>query len=250
MIPPQSSSEGASGAGTRSGASAGGGAGDLDRSILVVEDERALADTLLLSLEKLGYHCTWARNLMEARQALVDSVFAYWILDRNLPDGDGLSLLDESTRGSARVLILSAKSEVAERVRGLKAGADDYLSKPFSFAELSARLEVLSRRLPAGAPAGKDGLWSLDPNRLSVVAPTGKIELTPLEFKFVTYLIEREDMIISKDRLLKDVWGFAFLPKTRTVDYVLTNMRKRLEPDPESPIHWLTIRGAGIKFKR
>jgi two-component system OmpR family response regulator len=235
--------------------------GGVDRTILVVEDEPALADTLLLSLEKLGYQCTWARNLKEARQFLSQSVFAYWILDRNLPDGDGITLLKEPTRESARVLILSARSEVNERVRGLKAGADDYLSKPFSFAELSARLEVLSRRVPvAGSVAptaapevpglGADALWSLDPNKLEVRAPTGAVELTPLEFKFIAYLIEREGTIVSKNRLLKDVWGFAFLPKTRTVDYVLTQLRKRLELEPESPAHLLTVRGAGIKFVR
>lgn len=234
------------------GASDAPGPGD-DRSVLVVEDERVLADTLLLSLHKLGYACTWAKNLKEARKALAGAAFAYWILDRNLPDGDGMSLLAEPARAGARVLILSAKSEVGERVKGLKAGADDYLSKPFSFAELDARLEALARRLPAveaivaDSNAGTE-LWSLDGERLTVVAPTGTVELTPLEFKFMSYLIERKGTIVSKDRLLKDVWGFAFLPKTRTVDYVLTQLRKRLELEPESPVHLLTVRGAGIKF--
>lgn len=238
-------------------------AGGDDRAVLLVEDERALADTLLLSLDKLGYPCVWARNLKEARRFLSQSTFAFWILDRNLPDGDGITLLKEPTRPTARVLILSAKSEVDERVRGLKAGADDYLSKPFSFAELSARLEVLSRRIPPAAlargaaaangvgPAAAGAtspLWTFNPDKLEVLAPTGAVELTPLEYKFLSYLVEREGTIVSKDRLLKDVWGFAFLPKTRTVDYVLTNLRKRLEPDPEEPVHLLTVRGAGLKF--
>ena len=74
------------------------------------------------------------------------------------------------------------------------------------------------------------------------------IELTPLEFKFLQYLIERKETIVSKDRLLRDVWGFSFLPKTRTIDYLITQLRKRLEPDPEKPAHLLTIRGAGVKF--
>jgi DNA-binding response OmpR family regulator len=92
--------------------------------------------------------------------------------------------------------------------------------------------------------------WSLFPERLEVVTPRGAVVLTPLEFKFLQYLIEREGQIISKDRLLKDVWGFTFLPKTRTVDYVLTQLRKRVEWEPDSPVHLLTVRGAGIKFSR
>lgn len=232
-----------------------------DPTVLLVEDERALADTLLLSLEKLKYQCTWAKNLREARKQLSQNQFDFWILDRNLPDGDGVSLLSESAARFARVLILSAKSEVSERVKGLKAGADDYLSKPFSFAELSARLEVLSRRsTPATQPAvsaapmpqvgSAQPLWALLHDTLEVVAPTGKTQLTPLEFKFLAYLIEREGTIVSKDRLLKDVWGFTFLPRTRTVDYVLTQLRKRLEREPENPVHLLTVRGAGLKFTR
>jgi DNA-binding response OmpR family regulator len=228
-------------------------------TVLLVEDERSLADTLLLSLEKLKYQCTWAKNLREARKQLSQHQFDFWILDRNLPDGDGVSLLAENPARTARVLILSAKSEVSERVKGLKAGADDYLSKPFSFSELSTRLEVLSRRsltatvgAAASASANDDSipLWSLQSDTLEVVAPTGTIQLTPLEFKFLAYLIEREGTIVSKDRLLKDVWGFTFLPKTRTVDYVITQLRKRLELEPENPVHLLTIRGAGLKFTR
>ncbi|MBS1960485.1 MAG: response regulator transcription factor [Bdellovibrionales bacterium] len=219
-------------------------------TVLLVEDERALADTLLLSLEKLKYECTWAKNLCEARKQLSQHQFDFWILDRNLPDGDGVSLLAENPARTAHVLILSAKAEVSERVKGLKAGADDYLSKPFSFAELNARLEALSRRSAPADNADSNSLWSLQNDTLEVVAPTGKIRLTPLEFKFLTYLIEREGTIVSKDRLLKDVWGFTFLPKTRTVDYVITQLRKRLELEPENPAHLLTIRGAGLKFSR
>ena len=232
----------------------GGTEPELNRTVLLVEDERALADTLLLSLQKLNYHCTWAKNLKEAKKFLAQTEFAFWILDRNLPDGDGVSLLKEGTRRRARVLILSAKSEVEDRVKGLKAGADDYLSKPFSFAELSARLEALSRRLlpmaPTNALQGPAAMWNMDPDRLEVIAPTGTVQLTPLEYKFLAYVVGREGTIVSKDRLLKDVWGFAFLPKTRTVDYVLIQLRKRLELEPENPVHLLTIRGAGLKFIR
>jgi DNA-binding response OmpR family regulator len=222
------------------------------RQVLLVEDERALADALLVSLKKLKTVCVWAKNLKEARELIAARSFDFWILDRNLPDGEGLSLLDEGGR-RAQVLVLSAKSEVADRVLGLKAGAEDYLSKPFSFAELSARLEVMARRIPASVPKAEakpetSFVWRLNRDRLEVTAPNGVHTLTPLEFKVLEYLIEREATIVSKDRLLKDVWGFTFLPKTRTVDYLVTQLRKRLEPEPEQPVHLVTVRGAGIRF--
>jgi DNA-binding response OmpR family regulator len=146
--------------------------------------------------------------------------------------------------------VLSSKSSVSERVEGLKRGADDYLPKPFSFKELEARIQALQRWLPDAGEELSTGrpLWSFSDSDLSVVGPLGEVILTPLEFKFMKYLVERKGVILSKDRLLREVWGFSFLPKTRTVDYILTQLRKRLEVDPESPKHLLTIRGAGVRF--
>lgn len=214
--------------------------------VLLVEDEELLADTLLLSLQKLGYECLRASTLKEGRELLKKNRFDLMILDRNLPDGEGTRLLKDPNRGSAMTLILSAKSSVAERVEGLNYGADDYLAKPFSYPELSARLKALERRRPVQVELPEE--WKSDETNLSVQTPKGKIELTPLEFKFLTYLIARKNTIVSKNRLLQEVWGFTLLPKTRTVDYVITNLRKRIEDEPESPKHLLTIRGAGVKF--
>ena len=217
--------------------------------VLLVEDEVVLADTLLLSMQKLGYTCVWVKSLKEARKELSQNGFDLLLLDRNLPDGDGIELLKSPHRRGVMTLVLSAKSGLDDRVAGLKSGADDYLPKPFSFQELAARLEALVRRKPIASPAEKrETLWSLNSETLEVLSPNGWIECTPLEFKFISYLIDRKGTIVSKDRLLKDVWGFAFLPKTRTVDYVITQLRKRIEPNPEAPKHLTTVRGAGIKF--
>lgn len=217
----------------------------MNSRVLLVEDEVVLADTLLLSLKKLGYDCSHARTLKEARELLKKNRFDLFILDRNLPDGEGTRLLKDPNRGGAMSLILSSKSSVAEKVEGLNYGADDYLAKPFSYLELSARLQALERRRPTVENAE---YWTSDETTLSIQTPRGKIELTPLEFKFLTYLIARRNTIVSKSRLLQEVWGFTFLPKTRTVDYVITNLRKRIEEEPDSPKHLLTIRGAGVKF--
>jgi DNA-binding response OmpR family regulator len=92
------------------------------------------------------------------------------------------------------------------------------------------------------------GLWALDEDSLTLVGARGPVVLTPLEFKFMKYLTLRKGTIVSKDRLLRDVWGFSFLPKTRTIDYLINQLRKRIEEDPEHPRHLLTIRGAGVKF--
>lgn len=213
--------------------------------VLLVEDEEMLAETMMISLKKLGYDCTRSATLKEGREQLKKNRFDILILDRNLPDGEGTRLLKDPNKGNAMTLILSAKSSVAEKVEGLNFGADDYLSKPFSYAELSARLKALERRMP---PASDSELWRSDESSLTVETPNGKITLTPLEFKFLTYLIARKNTIISKSRLLQEVWGFKFLPKTRTVDYVIVNLRKRIEVEPDQPKHLLTIRGAGVKF--
>jgi DNA-binding response OmpR family regulator len=219
------------------------------KRILLVEDEPALGDTIRLSIEKMGHQCDWVKTMKEARMRLTTGLYSLMILDRNLPDGDGTLLLRHPGRENLLVLILSSKSSVEERVEGLRRGADDYLPKPFSFHELEARIDALHRRVRGPELSGTGhALWSLSEERLTVRSPAGEVLLTPLEFKFMKYLIERKGIIVSKDRLLKDVWGFGFLPKTRTVDYILNQLRKRLEADPESPRHLLTIRGAGVRF--
>ena len=216
------------------------------KKILLVEDEPILGDTILISLKQMGYEATWVKTLKESKAILTKDYFDLLLLDWNLQDGEGIELLKHRKRESLMVLMLSSKSSIEERVRGLNLGADDYLPKPFSFHELQARIEALLRRRVEKKPESL--LWSLNLDHMTVDAPTGVVELTPLEFKFLSYIFERKGAIVSKDRLLRDVWGFSFLPKTRTVDYLMTQLRKRLEPDPEKPKHLLTVRGAGVKF--
>ena len=218
--------------------------------LLLVEDELLLGDTLRLSIGKMGFECDWVKTLKEAKQKLATLDFDLVILDRSLPDGEGTQLLKHPKRAKMMVLILSSRSGVEDRVEGLKRGADDYLPKPFSFKELEARIHALLRRKPAEKVESNEstGLWVLEEETLSIHCENGKVELTPLEFKFLRYVIDRKGTIVSKDRLLRDVWGFSFLPKTRTIDYLITQLRKRLEVDPENPKHLLTVRGAGVKF--
>ncbi len=221
---------------------------------LLIEDETALAQTLKIALSRLKIgEIRHATTLAQARDFLAESASDLLILDRNLPDGDGLELCTElrgnGFRGS--ILCLTAKGEPDDRIAGLDSGADDYLPKPFHWEEFAARIRALARRKDPGAAAaaGKPAaLWQLDSTRLKILGPKGWVELTPLEFKLATHLIQAAGAIVSREVLLKEVWGFRFLPKTRTTDYFLGRLRKYFEKNPDEPRHFLTVRGAGYRF--
>lgn len=229
-------------------------------SALLVEDEPHLADTLKIALRKLEIPARHATTLATARKQLAASPAEFVLLDRALPDGDGLSLCEElrAEGFEGTILMLTAQGQVDARVQGLDAGADDYLAKPFSWTELEARIRALSRRRrPQAANTEKtertadaaSELWSVEPGRLRILGPKGWVELTPLEFKLASKLIQAQGAIVTRDELLKDVWGFTLLPKTRTVDHFLGRLRKHFERNPEEPDHFLTVRGAGYRFQ-
>lgn len=220
---------------------------------LLVEDEPSLGTAIEIALKQMKLSFKRATTVAQARDLLGAHEFDFVLLDRTLPDGDGLQLCREmrDRKDHTPVLVLSARGEVRERVEGLNLGADDYLPKPFSWDELRARIQALFRRTqqPEQRPRMTTGGWRLDDKRLEVASPRGTKRLTPLEFKLAARLIRAPGEIISRDVLLKDVWGFTLLPKTRTVDYFLGRLRKNFEANPEDPHHFLTIRGAGYRFE-
>jgi two-component system alkaline phosphatase synthesis response regulator PhoP len=223
-------------------------------SALLVEDEPHLQTALEVALRKLGISSYSVSTLEAARQKLQESSAEFILLDRNLPDGDGLTLCKELRKQgfSGSILMLTAIGQIEDRVLGLNSGADDYLPKPFSWEELEARIRALARRRPIIQPqasSSTSSLWHIDANQLRILGPKGWITLTPLEFKLAQKLIQDREKIVSRDDLLKDVWGFNFLPKTRTVDHFLGRLRKHFEQSPDDPKHFLTIRGAGYKFQ-
>jgi two-component system alkaline phosphatase synthesis response regulator PhoP len=239
-------------------------------SALLVEDEPNLMTALQISLGKLEIPTVYATTIAEARVWIEKIQPEFILLDRSLPDGDGLdlcaSLRAQNYRGT--ILILTALSEIEDRVKGLNYGADDYLPKPFSWPELEARIRALARRktsfnstaadqslgsssVPehATTPEPPSSLWDTDEKTLRILGPKGWVELTPLEFKLACNLIQKKGTIISRNGLLQEVWGFTLLPKTRTVDHFLGRLRKYFEQNSEDPQHFLTIRGAGYKFQ-
>lgn len=221
---------------------------------LLVEDETALAAALKIALGRLKIpEILHSTTLADARATLEGKPCDLLILDRNLPDGDGLELCGELRKDGYRgsILCLTAKGEPDDRIAGLDSGADDYLPKPFHWEELAARLRALSRRRDPEATRAitePKKLWKLDPARLRILGPKGWVELTPLEYKLATHLIQANGAIVSREELLKEVWGFRFLPKTRTTDYFLGRLRKYFEKNPDEPRYFLTVRGAGYRF--
>ncbi len=235
--------------------------------VLVVEDEALLAEMLAIALKHLGLTHRLATTLEAARAEIAAQAPDLVLLDRMLPDGEGLNLCEEIRNNPATkqtlVIILSARGEVSDRIKGLNLGADDYLPKPFDVDELHARIRALARRTSKTAaeesPAQTTDtsssasqnipLWTRDSNSFKVLGPKGWVQVTQLEFKLLEKFITQPGKVISRDDLLKDVWGFQWLPKTRTVDFFMGRVRKNFELDADRPRHFITVRGVGYRFE-
>ncbi len=218
-------------------------------STILIEDDLPLAETIIVACGALSLEVEHFTLLRAARAQLKDR--AKWpkliLLDRGLPDGDGLELCRELRARGYRggIMVLSAKGDELERVVGLDDGADDYLAKPFSWTEFSARARALLRR---AGETKTEGPWTCNGDQLSILGARGWAQLTLHEFRLASHLISNPGTLVTRDQLLKEVWGFTLLPKTRTVDHFLGRIRKHLEPNPENPRHFVTIRGVGYRF--
>jgi len=230
------------------------------KNLLLVEDEIPFAEAMKIALKKLPIRdLQHAPNLETARKKMKLGNIDLIILDRNLPDGDGLDFCREIREAGYEglILFLTALGETQDRIEGLNMGADEYLPKPFSWDELHARLLALNRRVnrkperhskPSVVSEAVSTLWTLDQERLRIFGTKGWVTLTPLEFKLALHLIQADGAIVNREELLKEVWGFRFLPKTRTVDYFMGRLRKHFELNPDAPEYFLTVRGAGYRF--
>lgn len=220
---------------------------------LLVEDEAAFARVLIQALSELNVPVHHVTTLREAKRYLNTKAVDLLLLDRGLPDGEGLRLLSTLRSPLPAVLVLSARGELADRIEGLNLGADDYLPKPFRLEELEARLRAIARRVPPAAAAPEtqtnEPLWSVDRDRSRVLGPRGWQELTPLELKFFSVLAQNSGKIVPRERLLTEVWGMSLLTRTRSLDQFLARLRKYFENVPEEPVHFLTYRGRGYLFK-
>ena len=226
----------------------------MSRTVLVVEDERPLAETLRFNLEMEGYRVRTAEDGVEglsmARALQPDLV----LLDLMLPRLDGLDVLRGIREHSqAPVLLLTARTSEADRVRGLDLGADDYITKPFSLAELKARVRVHLRRkqdIVVEARELEFGEFKLDLNRRLLSRDGEPIALRPKEYELLAYLAQRDGRAFTRDQLLNDVWDISFAGGTRTVDVHVRWLRKKIEKPEGPPRHLITVRGAGYRFER
>jgi DNA-binding response OmpR family regulator len=185
-------------------------------------------------------------------EVLRNAPFDGVILDIGLPDMDGFAVLERIRREGWRVpvIFLSARGEVTDRVRGLKAGGDDYLTKPFAVAELLARLEVVQRRTEAGAAAEEArrfGKWVIDPLRRRLLSDTESVDLQPREYTLIEVLRAHEGRVLTKRFLLENVWDIRFDPGTNVVDAMICRLRRKID-SPGRPSHIETIRGKGYVF--
>lgn len=209
--------------------------------VLVVEDERDLADAIARGLRRQGYAVDVALGSGHAEEKLRSGGYDLAILDWNLPDGTGLELCRRMVVGDLpsfegnrpRVLMLTARDDIEDRVAGLDAGADDYLVKPFAFAELAARARALLRREEAGSPILRVGDITLDPARFEVTRGDTPLALTAKEFSLLEYLMVHAGEVLSQETLLEHVWDEMADPFTNTVRVTVSNLRKKLgEPQP------------------
>jgi two-component system, OmpR family, alkaline phosphatase synthesis response regulator PhoP len=226
-------------------------------SVLLVEDEENLHDALKLNLELEGYEITSAYDGNQALQKIQQEYFDLIIMDVMLPGIDGISVV-ESIRlqnNEVPILILSAKNTSADRVQGLKKGADDYLTKPFNLEELLLRVQKLIEKNKKMQDKDTVGdTYSFGKNmvdfRAQEIHTRGgeRIQISKKEAMLLKLLIENKNEVVPREKILQAVWGYNVYPTTRTIDNFILNFRKYFEEDSRSPKYFHSVRGVGYKY--
>jgi two-component system response regulator MprA len=218
--------------------------------VLIVEDDTDIADVLRRSLRNEGYEVRTSGDGAEALDIAAGFMPDLVVLDLGLPGMDGIEVCRHlRSDGDVPILMLTARSETEDRVEGLDSGADDYLAKPFERQELLARIRaLLRRRPPRGAASLEVGDLQLNPDTREVRRGEREIELTNREFELLEFLMRNERLVVSRERLLDEVWGYDPMAATNTIDVFVSNLRRKLEAG-EEPRLLHTKRGAGYVLK-
>ncbi len=221
-----------------------------DARVLIVEDDADIADVLRRSLRNEGYEVKTSADGVEALDVATGFVPDLVVLDLGLPRLDGVEVCRRLRMdGDVPILMLTARAETEDRVIGLDSGADDYLAKPFERQELLARIRaLLRRRPPRGAASLEVADLQLNPDTREVRRGEREIELTNREFELLEFLMRNERLVISRERLLDEVWGYDPMAATNTIDVFVSNLRRKLEAGGESRLLH-TKRGAGYVLK-
>lgn len=220
--------------------------------VLVVEDNPRVSQFLRKGLEESGHVVDCADNGQDGLFLATSGRYDVIVLDRMLPGGpDGLTIVQTLRREKNRtpILILSALAEVDDRIMGLRAGGDDYLTKPFSFGELSARIDALVRRSLAGGGASElvVGDLHMDLRNHDVTRAGRRIELKPREFKLLEYLMRHSGQVVTRNMLLENVWDYRFEPRPNVIDTHISNLRRKIDVGSDSSLLH-TVRGFGYRL--
>ena len=220
--------------------------------ILIIEDDQEASAYLAKGLKEAGHNVDQAGNGNDGLFLATTERYDAMVVDRMLPGVDGLTIV-QTIRGagnSTPVLILSALGKVDDRVKGLKAGGDDYLVKPYAFAELLARIEALGRRTSATQPETRLKVEDLEMDLLarSVVRSGHEIDLQPREFRLLEYLMRHAGQVVTRTMLLENVWEYHFDPQTNLIDVHISRLRQKVDKDFDPPLIQ-TVRGAGYTLR-
>lgn len=225
--------------------------------VLLVEDEKNIREVVKLNLELEGYEVVAVDNGPDAIKRTQEEVYHLIVLDVMLPNMDGFEIC-ETIRirdDNTPILFLTAKDSYEDKIKGLKKGADDYLTKPFNLEEFLLRVKNLVRRNLKSTNEGKESLqtYAFGKNEINFVTFRAKgihgdVDLTKKEVALMKLLIERKNEVVSRNDILKIVWGYDVFPSTRTIDNFILNFRKHFELDPKNPVHFISIRSVGYKF--
>ncbi len=227
------------------------------KSILLVEDEENLHDALRLNLELENYQVSSAFDGSQALKAINDEYFDLVILDVMLPGIDGITVAEtiRVQQNPVPILILSARNSSADRVLGLKKGADDYLNKPFNLEELLLRVKKLidkNEKLQERSTIPDKYVFGKNTINFKALEATNKknerIRLSKKEGMLLKLLIENKNEVVKREKILQTVWGYNVYPNTRTIDNLILNFRKYFEEDSRNPKHFHSVRGVGYKY--
>lgn len=222
--------------------------------VLLVEDEENIRDLVKLNLELDDYEVVATDNGREALKFVGEQHFDLLILDVMLPEIDGYQICEQVrlTNMDVPIIFLTAKDAAADRITGLRKGADDYLTKPFNLEELLLRVQNLIKRT-SKSPENRPEVYAFGGNIVNFITfeaegNPGKFMLTKKEAMLLKLLIDRSNEVVSRQQILQSVWGYDVYPSTRTIDNFILSFRKYFEQDPRTPKYFLSVRGVGYKF--
>jgi two-component system, OmpR family, alkaline phosphatase synthesis response regulator PhoP len=224
----------------------------MHENILLVEDEEALRMTLGDRLRSEGYTVDFAVDGEEGFKKVTQQTFDLIIMDIMLPRRNGFDVCRDIRQAglATPILLLTARDQTVDKVVGLKLGADDYVTKPFDTMELIARIEALLRRAPSGPGLGpmQFGSIQVDLRGTRILREGKPVPLSAKEFQLLRYFIDHRGATLSRDEILREVWGYNSATSSRTVDVHVANLRQKLESDPKRPQLIVTVSGMGYKF--